>query len=1062
MRNFCLSFIATFLIVLPMVAQTRQLSPLVGKAKRTLPPTTVVQVQKKAIGIESEVVDSHGIIVSPAAGAHHFYARSGIAYYLDFEDIMVGEQDDAVEIVDCGDGTVYIKDIISHYLSGAWVKGTKNGNTITVAPRQPIAYSAEYHSTISVRWGRIDLEGAFQADDGYADAFTFTIDGDVISLQGTTQDAEGEEGHFMGLFWDDDNTALGYGDVESVWTLLNTVSKVDELPYLNTFETLDEQNSFSIIDNNNDGITWHFIMNSDYEHYARYSYSDTEDADDWLVSPSILLQAGKHYRMAFDTRIADSEELIEVAMGNQPTAEAMTRQVIDPTEVIWTENKTLENGDIVVDETGYYYFGIHAISEKDKYRLYADNFLVDVIEMEAPAAVTDLQVIPTKNMLEATVTFTAPSTKRDGTPLEGNMTKIDLLRDGQVIKTFENVAPGTSLSHVDNADDLAIGYHTYQVVAFNEKGKGKMSDEVRVYLTAVIEVPYYFDLRDEKNIDVFTIIDNNNDGSTWKWDDGYGTSYVYNADNSGDDYLISPKIHLQGGKNYFMSINAVTSGYPERFEVLLGKEPTVEALTTQVIAPTDVTNFEDPGDIFEQIFSVPEDGIYHLALHAISDADMDHLIINFISIEDGQSPTSPAAPDFEVIPDAEGELLAELKITVPTLACDGTPLGDILEGGIDIYRDDEMVGSLYGAMPVGETLSYFDSPSTNGYHVYRLIPYNESGYGMRSEKDTVYVGVDIPLAVENFIATDNLNHVTLKWDKVGNVGENEHFVNPQKVDYTIWSTKMEEGWFGNELVYDEALATVRDQNTFDIDYDTETGDQKWEFWVVEPSSAAGTGNNTVTGLVVGAPYQLPINEGFTDNALHYFWDSNAELLVSSDANDGDTSALAMLTSEAGEIYFLSGKFDIKDAAYPVLAFDVKAQGISQLNVTGSVDGAEQALIQPGIPISENYTTVCVPLTSLKNGHYAQVGFTAEFTTPSEFDFFGELQTLGDVMLIDNVRIVDDQALAVGQVENNTGHALDIYTLDGRLMRDNAKSTKGLKGAFVVHQKGGKGKTVIVK
>ena len=82
----------------------------------------------------------------------------------------------------------------------------------------------------------------------------------------------------------------------------------------------------------------------------------------------------------------------------------------------------------------------------------------------------------------------------------------------------------------------------------------------------------------------------------------------------------------------------------------------------------------------------------------------------------------------------------------------------------------------------------------------------------------------------------------------------------------------------------------------------------------------------MTGLVVGAPYQLPINEGFTDNALHYFWDSNAELLVSSDASDGDTSALAMLTSEAGEIYFLSGKFDIKDAAYPVLAFDVKAQG----------------------------------------------------------------------------------------------------------------------------------------
>lgn len=1026
--------------------------------KRHMPLPTSREPRK----ILLDDASSHGVITTAPVGEHLFYARSGTTYYVRNEQIYIGEQSGSVETVDCGDGTIYIKDIISSYAAGSWVKGTKNGNTITVAARQPIAYDEEYATTLSLRWGIIDLEGNFKAADDIADVFTFEIEDGVISLQGTTADEDGKESQFMGIFWDDDNTATGYGDVETVWTPIEVVTKVDQLPYINTFETVEEQAAFSIIDGNGDGTTWGYIMNTDDEHYARYSYSDINDADDWLVSPAIWLEAGKVYLMAFDTRIADSEESIEVKMGKEAAAEAMTTQVINPTEVTWEANKTLINDHVAVDESGYYYFGIHAISEKDKYRLYADNFLIDVVEMEAPAAVTDLQVTPTPDKLEATVTFTAPSTNRNGNELTGNLS-VELLRDGEVINTFDNVEPGTALNYVDNADDLTIGNHTYQVVASNDKGIGQKSDEVTVYLDAILEVPYTSDLTQEGTIDAFKVIDHNDDGSTWQWEDGYGTCYVYNSDNEGDDYLISPRIHLQGGKNYYMIVNAVTSGYTERFEVLLGKEPTVEALTTQVMAPIDVTNYEDPGDIFEQIFSVPEDGVYHFALHALSDADMDHLTINFISIEDGPAPSSPAAPDFEVIPDAKGELTAEVRMTVPTLAYDGTSLGNILDGGIDIYRDGELIGSVYGAMPVGETLSYLDALDTNGYHEYRLIPYSdESGYGVRSAKDTVYVGVDIAMPVENFTATDNIDHVTLNWDKVGDVGVNGLYVNPEKVAYNIWSTRWEEGWFGMELTYDQQLATLPDSNTFDIAGSTVDGDQKWTYWVVEPETGAGVGDNTVTGLVMGAPYQLPLTEGFADNALHYFWDSNAELLVSSDASDGDGSALVLLSPNPGESYFLSGKLNVKDAAYPVLLFDVKGLGITQLNITGSIDGpVNETTLQSGVPVTEEYTTVCIPLTTLKSGHYAHVGFTAEFVNPTEFDWSGEVQTLGDVLLVDNIRIVDDQALAIGGVKAASQPLLDVYTTDGKLVRRQAKSLAGLKGTFVVRQEG-KGKTIVVR
>ena len=77
-----------------------------------------------------------------------------------------------------------------------------------------------------------------------------------------------------------------------------------------------------------------------------------------------------------------------------------------------------------------------------------------------------------------------------------------------------------------------------------------------VYLDAILEVPYTSDLTQEGTIDAFKVIDHNDDGSTWQWENGYGTYYVYNSDNDGDDYLISPRIHLQGGKNYYMIVNA--------------------------------------------------------------------------------------------------------------------------------------------------------------------------------------------------------------------------------------------------------------------------------------------------------------------------------------------------------------------------------------------------------------------------------------------------------------------------------------------------------------------------
>ena len=85
-----------------------------------------------------------------------------------------------------------------------------------------------------------------------------------------------------------DEESYAYAWIEDI-----TISREDHLkpienyPYLNTFQTLDEQEAFTVIDENEDRSTWDFAYNSDDNWFARYTYNETFEADDWLISPEL-------------------------------------------------------------------------------------------------------------------------------------------------------------------------------------------------------------------------------------------------------------------------------------------------------------------------------------------------------------------------------------------------------------------------------------------------------------------------------------------------------------------------------------------------------------------------------------------------------------------------------------------------------------------------------------------------------------------------------------------------------------------------------------------------------
>lgn len=1087
---------------------------------------------------KAESVDVHGIITAPGDGVVKVYKNAGSGYYVSNQQAYKTAQSGTTQIVECEDGTVYFKDIVSTGSYGVWVKGTKVGNTITVPTKQPVAYSSDYGATISVRWGAHSGQNVVAADNT-ADNFTFVVDdvAGTISLQGTSEDL------FMATLWDDDDSWTGYGVYETVYTYdhdyvvpttvtvtppagleietwyasghtysqsagqvafestikvgfdgsdvylqgvfsrfpdawmkgtisgstvtfaglqvqgdysgytiyatggdnsglidyvmtydaenkvissenalfanaaedkllyliyvtdlkiaqaapgeeeATTAAPVDVLPYENALNTADLFGEFGVIDSNKDGKTWSFSSSAGA---VGYSYSTANDGDDWLVSPAIKLEGGKKYHFAIDVAAASAKypERIEVKLGAEPKASALTATVIPATVVDFADFTTLENDEVVVAETGYYHIGIHAISDADQYNLFVKNFLIEAgVDPAAPAAVTNFDVVPTENKLEATVSFTAPSLTSGGETLT-SLTKVDVIRDKAVIASLTDVVPGAQVQYVDN-DNLSMGNHTYQVIAYNEYGAGVKSDVKTVLVSASLNVPVTIDFASADIFNLFTVIDANDDDATWGWNVNYGAYYLY-AEDAADDYLISPAVNFEAGKNYKIVVNAncVSDSYPEKFRVLVGKTASVEGLTQEVLATT-VVDVKDPTD-FEAEFAVAESGQYYVAVQALSDADMYRLNVHKISIEKGAEPTAPAAvTDFSVIPGLKGANWALVKFNAPAVAVNGSALTENMN--IDILRDGEVIKTFEDVAPAAMT-SFKDETAETGFNTYQVVASNTSGAGLKSEKITVYVGFDVPTPVDEVKTTDLGNKIELSWEPVGSKGLNGGYVDPNQVDYLVYDVEYQEFMGMLFPVIGELRDSVRNNTFSQIEINTNEGEQGYTEFVVITKNEVGEGGQTNAALWTGAPYELPWFENFAGKSFHSMFDyDNLSLYISEDASDEDGVALkAMAAEEAGAAFLATGKIDMKGAANPTLLFDVKNFATaSTLSIVGQKsDGTLATLLDNVAGTSTEYTTVKVSLAGVKDNNYNRFYFNFNFGN------------LTDSILIDNIKIVD--------------------------------------------------------
>lgn len=151
----------------------------------------------------------------------------------------------------------------------------------------------------------------------------------------------------------------------------------------------------------------------------------------------------------------------------------------------------------------------------------------------------------------------------------------------------------TATSLDDELTPATAMMYSYDVTAVNHSHKGKAATSNAVMYGNGYEVPWTEKFDNASSLNMFTIVDANNDGSTWGWSrfKTKAVTYTYNDKNAADDWLITPPIALKAGKKYKLTFDehVTNSEYPEKLEIKYGNGLDYAAYT-EVMSKTTFTN----------------------------------------------------------------------------------------------------------------------------------------------------------------------------------------------------------------------------------------------------------------------------------------------------------------------------------------------------------------------------------------------------------------------------------------------------------------------------------------
>lgn len=242
------------------------------------------------------------------------------------------------------------------------------------------------------------------------------------------------------------------------------------IPFTETFESAEDFALWTVVDPNG-GPAWAY--NDGQADYL--NNPGLVAGDDWLISPAIMLEAGKSYKIRYEYRTGGYQkpESFEVKAGTALDPQALTVEIASHAGLTNTKYTSAE-ATFKAEESGKWYVGFHYTGPAENYRLMIDNITITEFDGKVPAKVDDLTVTPAApGSLDVTVDFTVPAKDADGNELV-SVSKAELFREDYSsttpIKVFEEITPGQKLSYDDTL--AKAGNYTYVAKVYNVNEAG--------------------------------------------------------------------------------------------------------------------------------------------------------------------------------------------------------------------------------------------------------------------------------------------------------------------------------------------------------------------------------------------------------------------------------------------------------------------------------------------------------------------------------------------------------------------------------------------------------------
>lgn len=602
------------------------------------------------------------------------------------------------------------------------------------------------------------------------------------------------------------------------------------------------------------------------------------------------------------------------------------------------------------------------------------------IGYDEPFPVEDLTVTTNSETGEVNLSWTAPTAGyNDGFigELKYNVTRYP---------DAETVAEGitaTSFSESLNPEELTA--YTYGVVAVNGDMSSGEATSNKVVAGPAIVPPYDNDFAGETSLDLMTVIDANGDGCTWGYHpDQHCAYYVYNGENSGDDWLLTPSLKLEAGKEYAVTFTASNTieQYTEQLEVKYGEGDDPTAFGGTLLCSTPLTEKKE----FTSYITPEKDQNIRIGFHAISEPDRFNLLLFGVHVSEGHNTAAPdSVSNFRLIPDAEGAKSVKLSFTLPDKTIGGAKLQSLEKA--EIIRDGNVVKTLTDGLVPGQAISCEDNVDTDATYAYKVLLYNGSGAGRVTLAKSAFVGTDIPAAVDaaSISVRDNATSVDVSWNGV-TLGQNGGYVDSKNMSYNLYDNITYDDFYGYE--YGNRLDSVCGVTNSTITMNTDEGEQQLLTVFVQPQNVKGLGGySSAQTIVTGSPYTLPYSETFDNGSVasglwwmnvsgSSSWYLNGDVVSPAGGQPG----VAVFDGCGDESYFATGKISPAGASNMKLYFNLRSEFAENASMTVQVqksDGTVDNLKTYEFDSPDDMTpwlSECLSLSKYANERYIIVRF----------------------------------------------------------------------------------------